>query len=216
MRRHYVKRTLLAAVFSALALGANAATLDFSGTICSGSACSNGSAIDQSYGDIAGEIDVRYDADRATGNLDNLFFWSTGYETLSGVAYGKLNGGGLSIALVAEDGFDVMLTGFDIAPYINRVRDTAVQIIDLATNTILVNDTYTPLSVDGVTSYSGSWMSTEGLQINLGPDAWDVAIDNIQFASIEESLTPIPLPAGGLLLLSGLFGMAAFKRRRRG
>lgn len=201
-----------------LALGlaagaAQSATLTFDGNICSGASCSNGNSIDQTYGDIAGQIDVEYDANRSTAALDDLYFWTTGYETLTNVAYGTSGAGGLSIVINALAGFNVALSSFDIAPYINRSRNTLVQIIDLATNTLLVDDVYTPLSTAGVTSYNAGWASTVGLQINLGPDAWDVAIDNVVYSATTAS--PVPLPAALPLFLVALGGLGVASRRRK-
>ena len=209
-------KTALTALALALAAGSvSAATLTFDGVICGGVACGNGSAIDQTYGDITGQVEVSYDADRNTAALQNVLHWSSGYETLTSVAYGNLGGGGMSIVFAAATGYDISLTGFDIAPYLDRPRNTLVQIIDLATNISLVNVTYTPLSIAGITSYVGTWTSTVGLQINLGPDAWDVGIDNIAYSAVLESTVPvpIPLPATGLLLIGALAGLGRLRRR---
>jgi hypothetical protein len=195
-------------------LGASAATLNFDGMICNGgNACSNGLQVDQSYGDIAGEIDVEYDANRGTMALDNVFHWNNNYESLTNIIYGVNGGGGMSIKLLAQAGFDVLLSGFDIAPYANRSRDTLVQIVDMATGALLVDDTYAPLTTTGPTSYAGVWESTVGIQINLGPDAWDVGIDNIEYASVAETTAAVPLPATGLLLIGGLFGASRLRRK---
>lgn len=206
-----LKPFFLAPVFAASLAGmASAASLTFDGPICNG-ICTNDGLIDQSYGDIAGQLDVIYDGNRNTTAAENLRFWTTGYESLVNVAFGEQSAGGLSILLQPLSGYKVTLTGFDIAPYANRVRNTLVQIIDTATGTFLKDDAYTPLSTTGITQYSGSWMSASGLQINLGPDAWDVAIDNVNFSVAQVSA--VPLPAAGWLLGGALAGFAALRRR---
>lgn len=210
-----MKALITALAISVAPIAAGAATLTFDGAICNGGdTCSDGRKIDQTYGDIAGEVDVVYDSDRSTAAKENVFFWNQNYESLSNVIYGTNGGGGLSVALMAATGFDVLLSGFDIAPYANRSRNTLVQIIDLANNAVLLDEAFAPLSIDGVTSFAGSWESTVGLQINLGPDAWDVGMDNIAFRAVEETTTaPVPLPATGLLMLGGLFGVSRLRRK---
>jgi len=208
-------KTALTALALALAAGnVSAATLTFDGAICGGT-CGNGDAIDQTYGDISGQVDVIYDASRNTTALENVFHWSTGYDILTSVAFGNFGGGGMSIVFAAATGYDILLTGFDIAPYVGRTTDTLVQIIDLATNILLINDTYTPLNIAGITSYAGTWTSTVGLQINLGPDVFDVGIDNIAYSAVLEGTgpVPIPLPAIGLLLIGALAGLGRLRRR---
>ena len=190
--------------------------LDFSGDICTTAAgvCANGSSISQDYGDIAGQLDVIYDANRNTATEQELRWWGTGYETLTGVAYGTLGGGGLSILFKPEAGYEVSVTSFDIAPYANRVRDTFVEVIDIATNTVLFTQSFNPLPTGMVTTLESlMWTSLAGIQINLGPDSWDIGIDNIHYSVKPADLSEIPLPAAGWLLLSGL-GMFGLVRRR--
>jgi hypothetical protein len=216
-----------------LALAAPAAattvTLDFSGDICTTAdrACIDRSPISQDYGDIAGQVDVIYDAARTVDELQPLLFWSTGYETLTGVAYGVNEGGGLSITLAAMTGFRIALQGFDIAPFADRVKDTLVQVIDIEDGAIVFDDGYSPLSTEVVTSLRFiGFTSAFGFRINLGPDAFDVGIDNIVFSvtPIETNGGPtdpvdpvdpsvIPLPASAFLLLGALGGIGLLRRR---
>lgn len=213
-----VAAAAVALLLSSPAAMATTFTLDFSGNICGitgTSACGNGSTIGQNYGDIAGQLDVIYDANRNTTTTTNVFHWGTGYETLSNVAYGTNGGGGLSILFQPLAGFQVTLTGFDIAPYLSRVRDTLVQVIDTQTNALLIDQVFQPLPTGSVTNFSGTWNSASGIQINLGPDAWDVGISNITGSVTPfQSPVPIPLPAAGWLMLAGLGGLAAMRRRK--
>jgi hypothetical protein len=210
---------------------ATTVTLDFAGDICDTptSACFNGVAISQSYGDIAGQVDVRYNADRSTPALSPLLYWSTGYETLTDVAYGSLGLGGISIALVAQTGFQITLMGFDIAPYVDNSEDTLVRVIDRKDVSFAFSQDFAPLSTEGVTSFSFSgpeFTSTTGFDIWLGPDAWNVGIDNIVFSvnPIDTNGGPtdpvdptdpavVPLPATALLLLGALGGLTVLRRR---
>ncbi|TGD45200.1 VPLPA-CTERM sorting domain-containing protein [Pseudotabrizicola sediminis] len=217
--RHILAFTLAAS----LAPMAQAAPviLDFAGNICGAGgdqACAPGAIIGQTYGDIAGQLDVVYDASRSAAGTSNLYYWDAGYETLANVAYGDFGAGGLSILFQPLAGFMVTVFGFDIAPYASRVTDTLVQVIDTATNSLLVNQGFTPLPSGEVTQFSGSWTSASGIQINLGPDAWDVGISNISYSVAPvgpDTPSPVPLPAAGWLMLAGLGGLGAIARRRR-
>src|SRR5215813_10724626 len=69
--------------------------LTFDGAICAG-VCANGGTISQSYGDVAGVVDVQYNRDInafSTGAAGaEMRFWSTGFGNLTNVAYGANNG----------------------------------------------------------------------------------------------------------------------------
>ena len=93
-----------------------------------------------------------------------------------------------------------------------------MRVDDLGNSSNVFAQVYEPLSTADVTSlsFSGSaFTSQAGFAISLGPDAWDVAIDNITFQLTESTntTTPIPLPAAGWMLLAGLGGLAAMRRR---
>ena len=211
----------LALLAIGVSTGASASTytLDFTGNICGSGACSNGNLIDQTYGDVSGEVDVTADSNLSTAATEAAFYWSGGYETLLDVAYGTLSGGGLGFTFAAAAGKEVTINGFDIAPYLNRVRDSRVRIIDGMTATTLFDSGVFSVSTAGVTSYTnpGDWTSSL-ITIALGPDAWDVGIDNISYTVADATggggVNPIPLPAAGWLLLGGLGALGGLARRR--
>lgn len=191
-------------------------TLDFNGNICGGLACIAVSPIDQSYGDVAGAVDVTFDANLSTAAATSAYWWPAGYETLVNVAYGDAGGGGLGITFAAAAGKKVTINGFDIAPYFDRQRTSRVQVIDGATNTTLFDSGTFVVSIAGVTSYAnpGDWTSSL-ISILLGPDAYDVGIDNISYTLTDPNgVNPVPLPAAAWLLLGGLGALGAVARRR--
>jgi hypothetical protein len=213
---------LIGAMSFAMPAHATSYLLDFDPDLACVSTCLNGSSILQSYGDIPGQLDVIYDASRGTDGLQPMQYWGTGYESLQGVAYGLLNAGGLSITLSVFSGFDIALQGFDIAPYLNRSQNTSIEVIDIEDGAVVLQQAFNPLSTADVTNFafSGSqFTSSFGFVINLGPDAWNVGIDNIAFSVTPTRTQPppyqpvVPLPAAGWMLLAGLGGLAALRRR---
>jgi hypothetical protein len=138
------------------------------------------------------------------------------------VAYGNLGGGGLGITFSAAPGKEVTINSFDIAPYFGRQRDSRVRILDDAGASTLFDTGSFAVSTLGVTSSTnpGTWTSSL-LILALGPDAWDVGIDNISYTVTDVTgggggggVNPIPLPAAGWLLLGGLGALGGFARRR--
>jgi hypothetical protein len=198
-----------------LSTAASAATLDFSGDICiGGTACANGDAIDQSYGDMLG-VDLMYDGDASTTAIEDVFVWGTGYEDFSDAIYTDL-GTEMSLSLLAETGYEVTLTSLAIAPYLNRINDTQVRILDLATSTNIVNRMFAPLSTDGSTTITANATSSVGFSIFFGPDAYDVGIGSLSYdAQLVGQPAAVPLPAAGWMLVAGMGGLFAAKRKRR-
>ena len=208
MRSSYI----LAALFLSCT-SASAATLSFDGDICAGgTSCSNGETVDQSYGDLTG-VDVIYDAYVSTAAQENLSYWGTGYETLTGVVYGFSGGGGASITFEAMAGYEVSVGGFDLAPYANRVRTTQVTISELGGGVLYSTGPFVADTSD-VTHFADVYTSTSGIVLTFGPDAYDIGVDNIEYsASLVETPAPVPLPASAVLLLGALGGLGAMRKR---
>ena len=141
--------------------------------------------------------------------VGNYYFWDTGYNDLTNVAYGTY-GGTLIIDFIANPGYEVTLESFDLGNYLDFGDTTQFHVYDLA-------DLVTPLSSStGITvdysttshsSFTVGLSSTVGLRLQLGPDLYNIGIDNIEFSS-----TAVPEP--GTLALAGL-GIAALGWRRR-
>jgi hypothetical protein len=195
--------------------GASPVLLDFDGDICdtADGTCGNTARILQSYGDVAGLLDVQWDGSRSSPALEDFFFWETGYETLENVAYGQASQDGAEIRfVVTAPSASVTLSSFDIAPYVNRVRDSRFAIYDMADDSLLFDTGLFEVSTAGVTAFAGDWTSDVGLRFLLGPNIWDVAIDNISYSTSQ--VPQIPLPATGLLLLGALAVAGALHRRK--
>ncbi len=198
---------LLSVALSAPA--AKAAVLDFSGSICGGAACTNGQAIDQSYGDIAGQVDVVWDSNVLVAGAQNMLFWDTSYSNLTGIAYGAYNEAS-EIFFMPSAGTTVTLSNFALGAYFGNYT-TALTILDGLDNILFDYGTVT-LSQTTASVFSDTYSSAAGIKLRFGPYGYVVGIDNIQYSTSVAS--PVPLPASALLLVAGLGGLAALRRQK--
>lgn len=210
-----MKIVLPALMASVLATTAPAVTLDFSGDICNGgSACfdSSTSVLDQTYGDMTG-VDFTYDRDASTDAIEGAYVWTTGYEEFSNALWTD-TGMTIAISMVADAGYEVTLESLGIAPYENRVANTALRIVDLFDSSEVYNSEFAPLSTAGSTTISTNVTSTVGFTIFFGPDAFNAGLGRLDYGvALSDAPSPVPLPAAGLLLMAGLGGLMAVRRR---
>ena len=180
---------------------ANPVTLDFSFN----PALAPGAAIPQSYGDIAGQLDMIYSSVAGPGSQvpcfdPGVYFWDADYSNLKDVAYG-CDGGTAQVKLAPAPGYLVTLIGFDLGAWQQVDRPSQVAIYSGNISTPIFADP-APLTIAGSAAkhyvFSGPlFTSPEGYVIQFGPDGYNVGIDNLSFAV---SPVPGPLP---------LFGVAA-------
>lgn len=190
---------------------AGAVTLDFDGDVCSGSTCGDGSGIDQSYGDGVG-VDVIYDADGDGPDTAGFSFWSA-YGALAGVAY-AFDGAMAEIFLKPVGGSTITLLGFDLASWGDEVA-SQYRILDGLGN-LLEESGQILVGSSSPFNVTGSFSSSDGIRLQLGPDIYNVGIDNIVFEVEGGTLIETPLPAAGtgLPLALGLAAVWAYRRKR--
>ena len=222
MREGVMKK--IVAILGALSLvgvaapAAQASTvLDFSGNICDGSSnlCGNGNRILDTYGDVAGVIDVVYN-----NELDSdkrLKWWNADYNDLQGVAWGNFadNAGSAEIFLNPLNGQSIRLLGFDLGAYPDSQKTSQFTIRNGA-GTILQSSGSITVGQPGNlhSSYSFNIESADGIRIQWGPSSYNVGIDNIAFEQFTPNAGAIPEPATWAMMIIG-FGAAGSMIRRR-
>lgn len=206
-------RTLLTAIALCFAASfASAATLDFSGNICSGGlACSNGNAIDQDYGDMTG-VDVQYDGNPGTPGAQNFLFWGPGYSDLTNVAY---YASGAQLTFMALTGYDVGVQSLDLGAWPNTDRDLGFSITDMTDNSVVFDTGLVTVSGDVASSFNPGVSSSTGLILTFFGDFFNGGVDNIVYSATPNGggTSPVPLPAGGLLLATAILGCGLMRRK---
>ena len=207
-----MKQTALSVTLLTAAMSSHAAVLDFSGDICAAAAngtgpmiaCVSGGNINQAYGDTAA-VNVQFTGQPAT---QSMFFWASGYSTLTNVAYGSA-GQAPEITLIALGANQVTLSSFDLGSWTNAGWPSSVRVTDLADNTQMIN---TGLFTTGglvVDSFVVNATSAVGFKISFGPDGYNVGIDNVVY-----STAPVPELGTWALMAAGLAALAVIGRRR--
>jgi hypothetical protein len=216
--------SLLALCVLAIPASASDFVLNFSGDICSSNAdgsgplvaCRNasnlgdynGNAINESYGDSA-QANVTYKDLIVPGN--SLRWWDQGYSSLVGITWGGVgdaNGQSWDRIEIAPVGGDtITLDGFNLGAFPFADLTSNVEILDLATNAVLLDYGVQTIGAGGIaTHFSPNISSGNGIAIEWRDTGYSVGIDNIQF-STNAVPEPSQLPglAGALcLILIGL------------
>jgi len=232
------KYFLLSALLAGTAMPATASTVSYVMDFSTGDVCANadafnvdlprytctvdGQTIALGYGDQPG-VDVEWRRSVLTETDEGRFnIRGTDGDAFATIPSNLHTG---SIILRALDGATVGLQGFDMVgrPTFGS-NASSFTINDLAgVFTSIVEALPISLPSERREFSFANLTSTVGIEILLGPDAssFGWGIDNIAYSVAPGSITPpppqpIPLPATGLLLVGGLAGLAALRRRRRG
>lgn len=171
--------------------------------------------IDQSYGDVAGVLDVTYEYSLNGGPfVEGGFIWPGGYYGSDGDNTNALIGptGGPSImriTLTALGGNTLTSVGVALS-YWTGIDNYPLSVSGFVDGSPLYtfDNTATP-GLIGVGS-SGSFTT---FVFELGPD-WYVGYQSVNYELSGVSST-VPLPAAGWLMLAGLGALAATRRMRR-
>ena len=194
-----------------LSTSAQADTLTFEGLICDtpGNICTNFDSILQSYGDVAGQLDVQYDSDVSNPALTPFRYWADQYSGLFDVAFGEV-GATVEIYLQPLSGYKVTLLGFDIGSYPNT--DGLSQVTVLGGDGSAISSTgQITIFGNAPTHFAPGLTRTDGFRIQFGPDAFDVGIDNINFVVSAV----VPEPTTWAMMILGFGAAGSMIRRRR-
>lgn len=197
--------------FPATGISATLVILSFGGSNCNGGEiCGDGSIIDQSYGDIAGQLDVIWDANIDAGGNQSFLHYTTGFVGTDNVGYTNVGGAVSQVLLATQPGYQVTLNSFDWTPW-PGLRNRSVKVFDETGDKFIS----TSQSSGNLTTYDtgdfGVVTSSDliGIQFVSDPGG-NVGIDNISF-----TISEVPLPAAALLFGSGLLGLIGLARRKQ-
>lgn len=182
-----------------------------------------GAAFDPAYGDTA-EVDVdsaiRFDfGNTAIANEPVVFYdryMGQGYGTgaPSGVAIPLVSGGAAEFSFIPEPGYSVTISSFDIASYPNGTNpiDGGFAVFD-GDWTMLWSSIETVAGDVRTISPSGLTSDT-GLYFQWGYSN-DIGVDNIVYSTAPTVASPIPSPAGVVLLGTGFLTLMGGARLGR-
>ena len=224
MKLQHIKVVTLAATlltFGSLAGEANGAVLTFDIA-----GIGNFDNVAQNYGDrITATTIGNFSYGAAEGLTPNVeidygstdpSLWTTGYGDLTNVLFENVdNTGFLTITLMADPGFEVILHSFDVASFSSS--DDTIDLVGVGdaplssslfgeTNAIISATTST--AYDFLTPLQASEVVITIDSRNIGSSNDNIGIDNITFSQVA-----IPEPSSALLLVFG--GLGIIGRRRK-
>jgi hypothetical protein len=215
-----MKTRVMAAALWGICAVAQADVIDFNPAdpVCNNSSTGNGGIvacgdygyIAQSYGDVAGVLDVQYSAPRIEDRT--LRWWDANYNNLGGVAWADNNDPDSKgrIDLVPLNGQGVMLTHFDLGAYPNTSRSTTLTITAIGGPVLYGPTTGNVGGLPGnlPSSFDGAWYGANGIRIEWQDSAYNVGIDNITY----QMAVAVPEPAAFMMMAVGLVCLGGIAR----
>jgi hypothetical protein len=217
----------------ALAPRADAAVyvLDFANATCNGGfVCGDYQPIDQSYGDIAGLLDVRtryeltasFETPGVGVKYRNIYFAGGDKVAVGGVTD---DSGVPEIQLRPLNGAKVKLLQVRLVPASSFARTSEIRVVDTGTNATLYAEWPIHVGISAPTVRDFAFESHQGLGVRWGPNGINVGLDSITF-EVTPAPPPPPPPGGtnvpepGIwaLMMAGfgaVGGVLRMQRRRR-
>lgn len=203
--------SLLAVTGSAQAL---TSTLSFDqATACLPGGCANGSHIDQTYGDVAGVVDVTYTDLVPNSTNTSLKWWDTAYNDLRGVLWsGSSDANGSSYARIeikSLNGGLVTLNSMDFGSYPQTSRATNIVVSNRNGATLFSYNGFIGNGANSHNTFMPNVSAMGSLRIDWYDSAYNTGIDNVSF-----SVTSVPEPETYAMLLAGLGIIGGIAKRR--
>ena len=221
--KKFLSSALIAGAMTLAATPATAATTLTFSSACGG-LCTDGDNISQSYGDIAGILNMSYRSVTSNGstmtlpNANNARIWSTGYGDLVDTVWGG-EGGALEIAFnLLDPNKKITLNSVDYAGYGGNVA-TQLALYSFSS----AGGFYLPLLASGAvtapgvghSTWSPNYTSNNGFILHFGPDGYLGGIGGLSFTISDiNAVTPVPEAATWLSMILG-FGVVGAAMRRR-
>ncbi len=222
--KNAIRATAFAGILAGLTSAAGAATVDFS-KYYGGTGKDDWVAVDQSYGDVAGVVDVSYEVISALGygapslGTPDVYSWDIpgagyrhGSETDSGALVASGSNASVMLQITVTALGSNLLTSFGaaIAYWLNDGQSFVplagnFRVFDENGNPVLSSDNGPGSTLNGFTASAGIGQKSYTLQV--GPD-YNLGVQSFNYELAAPSTVPVP-PAFLLLgsAFAGLFGL---------
>lgn len=171
----------------------------------------NVSVFNSSYGAAGGATpNVVLDFLHLTAATPHTVF-SSGYGSLQHALGHGMYGVRSEVRFTADPGFDIVLTGFDLAGWRSSTYPNSRIWVTNSANEVLFDTGVFTWAGGATTHYLPAPVRATGsltLHIN---DLGDLGLDNVVFSQVST----VPEPAGWVLALGGLAAIGAWHRRRQ-
>lgn len=173
----------------------------------------NGTSIQSALPGYGSEGPVTLDWN-PTGDSDRtLVFWNGAYSGRD-AAY-CVGGTDCTLDMTVAPTHTVTLASFWLGGWPNFDRNVSWSVIDLADSSVVASAIAAAVSGTTGLTVSLGLTSTTGFRILFGPDGFNGGINDITYSYTPvDNVPPIPLPAGGWLMLAGFGALAALRRRK--
>jgi len=147
--------------------------------------------------------------------MKRISLWTTGYGSLENVLFAGDFATELRVDLAADEGFEVGLSGFDLAAFSSNQEIQGIEVLDGSSSVVWAVGV-TEISGTSFNAFdtSGVFASSLSIRVDLtgqGTNADNFGIDNIQVS--QRSVAAVPEPAAASAILLG--SLLLFARRRK-